>query len=68
MITDAIEDCFPFEGLDTDNYLFSKEISVDASYSEILKMAIEMERKTQRFYLDAAEVSFSLMADTARAF
>lgn len=31
-------------------------------------MAIEMEGKIQRFYLDAAEVSMSLMADIARAF
>jgi len=68
VISDAIEGCFSFEGLDTDNYLFSKEISVDASYSEILKMAIEMEGKIQRFYLDAAEVSMSLMADIPRAF
>jgi len=31
-------------------------------------MAIEMEGKIQRFYLDAAEVSMSLMADITRAF
>ena len=68
MISDAIERCFSFEGLDTDNYLFNKEIYIGASYSEILKMAIEMEGKIQRFYLSAAEVSMSLMADIPRAF
>ncbi|NQV00315.1 MAG: hypothetical protein HQ538_06270 [Parcubacteria group bacterium] len=68
MITDSIEGCFSFRGLDTNNYLFSKEIFVDASYSEILKMAIDMEGKIQRFYLDAVEVSMVLIADIARAF
>jgi len=60
VIIDTIEGCFPFERLDTDNYLFNKEISADASYSEILKMIIETKGKTQRFYLDAAEVSMPL--------
>jgi len=68
VITDAIEGCFSFEGLDTDNYIFNQKISADASYSNVLESAIEMEKKIQKFYLDSAEVSKSLMADIPRAF
>jgi len=68
VITDAIEGCFSFEGLDTDNYIFNQKISADASYSNALESAIEMEKKIQKFYLDSAEVSKSLMADIPRAF
>jgi len=67
-ITDAIEGCFSFEGLDTDNYIFNQKLSADASYSNVLENAIKMEEKIQKFYLDSAEVSKSLMADIPRLF
>jgi len=67
-ITEAIEGCFSFEGLDTDNYIFNQKLSADASYSNVLESAIEMEEKIQKFYLDSAEVSKSLMADIPRLF
>lgn len=67
-ITDAIEGCFSFEGLDTDNYIFNQKLSADASYSIVLESAIEMEEKIQKFYLDSAEVSKSLLADIPRLF
>jgi len=67
-ITDAIEGCFSFEGLDTDNYSFNQKLSADASYANVLESAIKMEEKIQKFYLDSAEVSKSLMADIPRLF
>lgn len=67
-ITDAIEGCFSFEGLDTDNYSFDIELPKDASYSNVLEKAIKIEEKIQKFYLDSAEVSKSLMADIPRVF
>lgn len=67
-ITDVIEGCFSFEGLDTDNYMLKAEIAKNTSYSDLLKMAIEMEEKIQNFYLDTAEKSKSLMADIPRVF
>ena len=67
-ITDAIEGCFSFEGLDTDNYIFNQKLSADASYSNVLESAIKMEEKIQKFYLDSAEVSKSLMADISILF
>lgn len=68
IITDAIEGCFSFEGLDTDNYKFKTELTENIRYSNVLKMAIKVEEKVQRFYLDAAKESKSLMADIPRAF
>ena len=67
-ITDAIEGCFSFEGLDTDNYSFNQKVSADASYSNVLESAIKMEEKIQKYYLDSAEMSKSLLADIPRAF
>ena len=67
-ITDAIEGCFSFEGLDTDNYIFNQKLSADASYSNVLESAIEKEEKIQKFYLDSAEMSKSLLADIPRLF
>ena len=67
-ITDAIEGCFSFEGLDTDNYIFNSELPLHINYTESLKKAREIEEKIQKYYLDAAEVSKSLMADIPRIF
>jgi len=67
-ITDAIEGCFSFEGLDTDNYIFKTEISTEVNYSDALENAIKIEEKIQKYYLDSAEASKSLMADIPRAF
>lgn len=68
VITDAIEGCFSFEGLDTDNYKFKTEVSTDVNYSDVLEKAIKVEEKIQKYYLEVAEVSKSLMADIPRAF
>jgi len=68
VISDAIEGCFSFEGLDTDNYKFNIELSKDVSYTDVLVKAIKVEEKIQKYYLDSAEVSKSLMADIPRVF
>ena len=67
-ITDAIEGCFSFEGLDTDNYKFKTEVSTDVNYSDALEKAIKIEEKIQKYYLDSAEVSKSLMVDITKVF
>ena len=66
--TDVVEGCFSFEGLDTDNYIFNQKLSADASYSNVLESVIKMEEKIQKFYLDSAEMSKSLLADISRLF
>ena len=68
VISDAIEGCFSFEGLDTDNYSFGIELPKDVNYLDVLVKATKIEEKIQKFYLDSAEVSKSLMADIPRTF
>jgi len=68
VITDAIEGCFSFEGLDTNDYKFNTDLPTKTNYTEALKNAIEVEEKIQKFYLDSAEMSKSLMADIPRVF
>jgi len=68
VITDAIEGCFSFEDLDTDNYVFNQKLPAGASYSDVLENAIKIEEKIQKYYLDSAEISKSLMADIPRVF
>ena len=68
VITDAIEGCFSFEGLETNNYKFDADLSTKTNYTEALKNAIEVEEKIQKYYSDSAEMSKSLMADIPRVF
>ncbi len=67
MISDALEACFSFKGLEVDEYLFDAELEEGARLSEILKMSMEIEDKIQRFYQRAGELSESLLADVPRA-
>jgi len=68
VITDAIEGCFSFEGLDTNDYKFNTDLPTKTNYTEALKNAIEVEEKIQKYYSDSAEMSKSLMADIPRVF
>jgi len=67
VITDAIEGCFAFN-LNPDEYTVKTELAEEASYSEALDKAVEVEEKIIKFYLDAAEQSKSLLADVPRVF
>jgi len=68
VITDAIEGCFSFTGIDTDNYSIEVELPEGTGYSDALSMAIALEEKITKYYLDAAKVSKALMADVPQAF
>jgi len=68
VISDAIEACFSFEGIDTDDYSIDTKLPKDMSYSDALRAAVAIEEKTVGFYSKAGEVSKSLMADVPRAF
>lgn len=63
VISDALEGCFSFEGLDTDNHKFDSKLPSHIGYTQALKKAGEIEEKTQKYYLNAAEMSKPLMAD-----
>ncbi len=67
VISDAIEGCFAFE-TNPDLYTFETELAENASYSDALSRAVEIEEKIIKFYSDAAEQSKSLMADVPRSF
>ncbi len=67
VITDALEGCFAFN-INEDDYSLATAVSEGAGYPDILKQAVEMERKISAFYSEAAEQSKSLMADVPRAF
>ena len=68
VISDAIEACFSFGGIDTDDYSIDTGLPKDISYCDALRAAVAIEEKTVSFYSEAGEVSKSLMADVPRAF
>ncbi len=67
VISDATEGCFAF-GVEPDKYTVEMVLGKNASYSDALGKAIEIEDKIGQFYSDAAEQSKSLMADVPRIF
>jgi len=67
-ITDALEAGFSFEGLDLKDYAVETTLAEDASYTDALKAAIDLEKKACQFYSDVAERSRSLLATIPIAF
>lgn len=67
-ITDALEACFAFEGLDLAEYEVTSVLPEDASYPEGLEAAIALEEKAIGFYQEVAERSGALLATIPRAF
>lgn len=67
-ITDALEACFSFEGLDLGDYVVRTILAEDTSDSDALGIAIELEDKASKFYFDVAELSKSLLATIPGAF
>ena len=68
VITDAIEACFLLKDLNEGDYEVNTELTAGMSYSDILKMAIEVEKKTQKYCTDAGETSRGLLHDISDAF
>ena len=67
VISDAIEGCFAFD-VEPDAYTFKTDLAENASHSDALGRAVEIEEKIIKFYSDAAEQSRTLMADIPRVF
>jgi len=67
VISDAIESCFAFD-MESDAYTVETALAENASYTDALDKAIDLEEKIGGFYSDAAEQSKALMADVPRAF
>ena len=67
-ITDALEACFSFEGLNPNDYIAKASLGEDTSFSEALRMAIELEDKASKFYIKVADLSKNLLATIPSAF
>jgi len=67
-ITDALEACFSFKGLNLNDYIVETTLTEDTRYSDGLTMAVQLEVKAGKFYSDVAERSKSLLATIPRAF
>jgi len=68
VVSDALETGFSFEGMESGKYLIETNFSQNENVRLLLNKALEMEKKIQKFYLDAAEKSKSLLADVPRVF
>ena len=67
-VSDVLETGFSFEGLDLGNYAVEIDLSEDTSYTDALEIAIALEEKSHRFYLNVAKLAQSLLATIPRAF
>jgi len=67
VITDALEGCFTFD-MDPREYTIEARLAEGATWTDALRLAIEMEERTLKFYSVAAEQSKSLLADVPRVF
>jgi len=67
-VSDVLETGFSFEGLDLGNYAVEIDLSENTSYTDALEIAIALEEKSHRFYLNIAKLSQSLLATIPRAF
>ena len=68
VISDKLEACFCFDNFDTDNYSIKTELPEGITYQDALRKLIDMEEKTQKFLLDAAKQSKSLVPDVSWIF
>jgi hypothetical protein len=68
VISDKLEACFCFDNLDADNYSIKTELPKGISYPDALRKLIDMEEKIQKFLLDAAKQSGSLLPDVSWIF
>jgi hypothetical protein len=68
VISDALEGCFAFTDLDTEDYIIDTTLSRDESYTDSLQRAVKIENRIIAFYIDAARPAKSLLADVPRTF
>ncbi len=67
-ITDALEACFSFQDLMLKDYATETTLKEGEPYLEALRMAIDIEEKAIKFYLDVVEGCKSLVATIPNAF
>jgi rubrerythrin len=67
-ITDALEACFCFKGLNLQDFVITKTLGKDVSCSAALKLAIDNEERAVQFYSTIAILSKGLLATIPMAF
>lgn len=67
IITDAMEACFAFEGMNEEDYQIDIELKKDLNYEDALSKAINIEEKTYNFCVDGAKRSRGLLHDVPEA-
>lgn len=67
VISDALEACFAFQGMNKNNYQLDLRIDGDMSYTNALKIAIAIEETIANFCNDGAERSKGLLHDVPEA-
>ena len=68
VISDALEGCFTFENIDTDDFAIPDSPGDSGSLIDALSMAAGMEDTMMKFYISSYEASRSLIADVALVF
>ena len=67
-ITDALEACFCFEGLNLEKYSVSETLEKNTNFPEALQLAIDTEQKAIEFHSKVASLSKGLLATISTAF
>jgi rubrerythrin len=67
-ITDALEACFCFRGLNLEDHVVSTTLGRDMSFSAALELAIDNEQRAVQFYSIIANLSEGLLATISVAF
>ena len=68
VITDAIEACYAFTGIEDRDYEVDTSLTEYMSYSDAIGKALEIEQRAQKFFVDARDRGASFMADLPQAF
>lgn len=67
-ITDALEACFCFKGLEIKDYSYQTVLTDTTSFSDAVKTATDLETRAIAFYLEIAKRSMPFLATIPRAF
>ncbi len=67
-ISDALEACFCFQGMNLEGYEIEPKLPEDAELADALQTAIDLEDRAVRLYDEVAERSQSLLATIPAAF
>jgi hypothetical protein len=67
-ITDALEACFCFEGMDLESHWAEAATAADLGLGDAIAVAVRLEDRASVFYHEVAQRSQSLLATIPRAF